>query len=69
MSSGRWLGIKLANKQLGHQEKEADILWFAANEIVANTTYTGVDATGRAIAKVPANASTDFFIDVVGYYA
>ena len=47
----------------------SSINWFTANEIVANTTYTAVDATGRAIAKVPANASTDFFIDVVGYYA
>ncbi|MFN8038412.1 MAG: hypothetical protein U0Q07_04285 [Acidimicrobiales bacterium] len=47
----------------------SSINWFTANEIVANTTYTAVDATGQAIAKVPANASTDFFIDVVGYYA
>ena len=47
----------------------SSINWFVANEIVANTTYTAVDATGNAVAKVPANASTDFFIDVVGYYA
>ncbi|MFN8038411.1 MAG: hypothetical protein U0Q07_04280 [Acidimicrobiales bacterium] len=47
----------------------SSINWFTANEIVANTTYTAVDATGQAVAKVPANASTDFFIDVVGYYA
>jgi len=47
----------------------SSINWFRTNEIVANTTYTGVDASGNAIAKVPANASTDFFIDVVGYYA
>ena len=47
----------------------SSINWFTANEIVANTTYSAVDATGSAIAKVPANASTDFFIDVVGFYA
>ncbi len=47
----------------------SSINWFTANEIVANTTYTGIDTSGNAIAKVPANASTDFFIDVVGYYA
>ena len=47
----------------------SSINWFAANEIVANTAYTDVDPVGQAIAKVPANASTDFFIDVVGYYA
>ena len=47
----------------------SSINWFRANEIVANTTFTGVDSTGNAIAKVPANSSTDFFIDVVGYYA
>ncbi len=47
----------------------SSINWFTANEIVANTTYTGIDTNGNAIAKVPANASTDFFIDVVGYYA
>ena len=47
----------------------SSINWFRTNEIVANTTYTGVDASGNAVAKVPANASTDFFIDVVGFYA
>ncbi|MEZ5143237.1 MAG: hypothetical protein R2726_12070 [Acidimicrobiales bacterium] len=47
----------------------SSINWFAANEIVANTAYTDVDASGQAIAKVPANSSTDFFIDAVGYYA
>ncbi|MFN8038410.1 MAG: hypothetical protein U0Q07_04275 [Acidimicrobiales bacterium] len=47
----------------------SSINWFRTNEIVANTTFTGIDASGNAIAKVPANASTDFFIDVVGYYA
>jgi len=47
----------------------SSINWFRANEIVANTTFTGIDSTGNAIAKVPANSSTDFFIDVVGYYA
>jgi len=47
----------------------SSINWFTANEIVANTAYTDVDPVGQAIAKVPANSSTDFFIDVVGYYA
>ena len=47
----------------------SSINWFTANEVVANTTFTGVDSSGNAIAKVPANASTDFFVDVVGYYA
>ena len=47
----------------------SSINWFTANEVVANTAYTDVDASGQAIAKVPANSSTDFFIDVVGYYA
>ncbi len=47
----------------------SSINWYRANEIVANTTYTGIDTNGNAIAKVPLNASTDFFIDVVGYYA
>ena len=49
--------------------KASTINWFTANEIVANTAYTDVDPVGQAIAKVPANASTDFFVDVVGYYA
>ncbi len=47
----------------------SSINWFTANEVVANTAYTDVDGAGNAIAKVPANSSTDFFIDVVGYYA
>ncbi|MFN8038414.1 MAG: hypothetical protein U0Q07_04295 [Acidimicrobiales bacterium] len=46
----------------------SSINWFTANEIVANTAYTDVDTSGNAVAKVPANSSTDFFIDVVGYY-
>ncbi|MEZ5141549.1 MAG: hypothetical protein R2726_03385 [Acidimicrobiales bacterium] len=46
----------------------SSINWFVAGEIVANTAYTDVDQYGQAVAKVPANASTDFFIDVVGYF-
>jgi hypothetical protein len=47
----------------------SSINWFTANEIVANAAYTDLDAAGNALVKVPANASTDFFVDVVGYYA
>ncbi|MEZ5143238.1 MAG: hypothetical protein R2726_12075 [Acidimicrobiales bacterium] len=47
----------------------SSINWFVPDEVVATTAYTDVDATGKALAKVPANASTDFFVDVVGYYA
>jgi hypothetical protein len=46
----------------------SSINWFVPGEIVANTTYTAIDTSGRAIAYVPANASTDFFIDRVGLF-
>ena len=46
----------------------SSINWFAPGEIVANTTYAAVDTAGQAVALVPANAATDFFIDRIGLY-
>ena len=47
----------------------SSVNWFVSGETAATAAYTDVDATGTATALVPANSSTDFFIDVVGYYA
>jgi len=42
--------------------------WFAANQVVATTTVTAVDATAQAKLFCPANSSTNYFIDVIGFY-
>jgi hypothetical protein len=47
----------------------SSVNWFTAGQIAATTAYTDVDSAGKAVAKVPASSSTDFFVDLVGYYA
>ncbi|MFN8038415.1 MAG: hypothetical protein U0Q07_04300 [Acidimicrobiales bacterium] len=47
----------------------SSVNWFVRHETAATTAYTDVDASGTATALVPSSSSTDFFIDVVGYYA
>ncbi len=46
----------------------SSINWSSAGEIVANTTYTDVDVAGQVEVRVPPSSSTDFFVDLVGYY-
>jgi hypothetical protein len=46
----------------------SSINWNQASTIVANTTIVAVDASARFTCLVPAGSSTDFFVDVIGYY-
>jgi hypothetical protein len=42
--------------------------WWQSGSTIANTTVTAVDDLARCVAKVPANASADFIVDVLGYF-
>lgn len=44
------------------------INWFTAGEVVANTTVVACDATAHIDCYVPPSSSTNFFVDVIGYY-
>lgn len=44
------------------------INWYLPGTIVANTTVVAVDASQQLTCLVPANSSTDFFVDIIGYY-
>ena len=44
------------------------INWTAANQVVGTTTVTAVDATAQAKVFCPPNSSTNFFVDVIGFY-
>lgn len=46
----------------------SSINWNLPNTIVANTTIVAVDAAAKLTCLVPANASADFFVDVIGYF-
>jgi hypothetical protein len=43
--------------------------WYAAGQSLAVTTVTGVSSTGRVVVHAGGNGTTDFIIDVIGYYA
>ncbi len=44
------------------------INWFQVGSIVANTTVVACDATAHIDCYVPPTSSTDFFIDVIGFF-
>ena len=44
------------------------INWTAANQVVGTTTVTAVDATAQAKIFCPPNSSTNYFVDVIGFY-
>lgn len=45
------------------------INWNSPNSIVANTTVVAIDSSQKFRCLVPASSSTDFFVDVIGYFA
>lgn len=46
----------------------SSINWSRTGEVIANTTVTALDDQGRATAFVPPTSSTDFFLDIIGYF-
>jgi hypothetical protein len=46
----------------------SSINWFAANQVIATTTVTALDLTAKAAVFCPPNSSTNFFVDVIGFY-
>jgi hypothetical protein len=46
----------------------SNVNWFTAGQVNANQAVVAVDAFARIAAYVPANASTDVIVDVIGYY-
>ncbi len=44
------------------------INWDHTNQVSANTTVVALAGAAQAAAYVPANSSTDFLVDVIGYY-
>lgn len=44
------------------------INWFQAGTIAANTTVIACDALARIACYVPPTSSTDFFVDIIGYF-
>ncbi|HKA04197.1 MAG TPA: hypothetical protein VKD67_07705, partial [Acidimicrobiales bacterium] len=46
----------------------SNINWFANGQIVAVTTTTFVDATAQVVVHAGGPGSTQFVIDVIGYY-
>ena len=46
----------------------SSINWFAANQVIATTTVTALDIAARAAVFCPPNSSTNYFVDVIGFY-
>ena len=46
----------------------SSVNWTSANQVVGTTTVTAVDVTAQAKVFCPPNSSTNFFIDVIGFY-
>jgi len=44
------------------------INWFLPGTVVANTTVVALNDSQQFTCLVPASSSTDFFVDVIGYY-
>jgi len=42
--------------------------WYQPKTIVANTTVVATSSLSNIACYVPPNSSTDFFVDIVGYY-
>ena len=47
----------------------SNVNWYASGQIVAVTTVSAVDATAKVIVFAGGPGSTQFIIDVIGYYA
>lgn len=61
-------GFLVAYKQGVAVPTASTINWFQAGTIVANTTVVACDGAARIACYVPPSSSTDFFVDVIGYY-
>ena len=44
------------------------INWYLPGTVVANTTVVAINDSQQFTCLVPASSSTDFFVDVIGYY-